>query len=61
MHTHTYRGTRTHKHSDYTKLNICTKLKMGSKCPGDLEWMKRSAQNRKHGWSTILGKEMCFS
>ena len=21
-HTHTHRGTRTHKHSDYTKLNI---------------------------------------
>ena len=36
---HTHRGTRTHKHCDYTKLNIHS-LKTGSKCPGDLEWIK---------------------
>ena len=41
-HKHTHRGTHTHKHSDHTKLKQ-THLKMGSKHPGDLEWMKTSA------------------
>ena len=30
---------------------------MGSKHLEDLEWMKTAARNRKHGRSTVLGKE----
>ena len=56
-HTHMDRGTRTHKHSDLTKLKY-TQLETGSKRSGDLEWMKTAAWNRKHGRSTSLGKEM---
>ena len=56
-YTHTDRVTRTHKHSDHTKLKQ-TQLKTGSKRPGDLERMKTSERNRKHGRCTILGKEM---
>ena len=52
IRTHRHRGTSTHNHSDHTKLKI------HSLSLGDLEWMKTSARNRKHGRSTILGKEM---
>ena len=46
-HIHTHTGTHTHKHSDYTKQQT----------PGRLG-MDEDAWNRKHGRSTILGKEM---
>ena len=58
-HAHTHRGTHTRKYSDHTKLKY-PQLKMGSKCLGDLEWMKTSAQNKKHGRSTIFGKKKVF-
>ena len=50
-------GTCTHKHSDFTitKLNLHS-LKRAAN--GDFRWMKTAAWNRKHGRSTVLGKEM---
>ena len=45
LHTHTHRGTRTHKHSDYTKQQT----------PGRLG-MDKDARNRKRSRSTIWGK-----
>ena len=44
-HTHTHRGTRTNKHSDYTKLNVHS--------------LKQAANAREtwNGWMKMHGTE----
>ena len=59
-HTHTHTHAQRHPHTQAFWLYKAkfTQLKTGSKHVGDLEWIKTSARNRRHGRSTILGKEM---
>ena len=57
-HTHTHARTHartcTHEYTDYTKVTLHS-LKRAA--ISDLRWMKTAARNRKHGRSTVLGKE----
>ena len=52
--TYTRTQTHAHRHPQPFRLNKANyaQLKMGSKRPGDLERMKTSAQNKKHGGPT---------
>ena len=46
------KSTRTHKHADYTKLNLHNLKRAANK---DLRWMTTSARNGKHSRSIVLG------
>ena len=59
-HTHIHRGTRTHRHSDHTKLNH-TQLKTGRKCPGDLAGMDENISTEQKTWHVYnFGKRNDF-
>ena len=53
-HTHTNTTARTHARTHTNEQSDNTKLKTGSK----QRWRETAAQNRKHGRSTVLGKEI---
>ena len=54
-HTYTHTGTHTQMNSDYTKLNLHSLKRAANR---DLRRTKTAEWSRKHGRSTVLGKEM---